>query len=92
MQANLNGALEDHRAIQLIGRIKAVGRWRSAEEPATEADRRRLLFVLVREAQDYRADVVVDVRFEAEETAESCGVGRHRLVAAGAALRALLAA
>ena len=74
MQVSFTGSLEGGRAAKSIGRIKVVGRWRGADEPATEADRRALLRDLTREAEDYGADALIDVRFEAEETAESDGV------------------
>lgn len=92
MQASFSSAPQGDGAVQAIGRIRTCGLWRGAEEPATDADRRNLLFLLVREAQDSGADAVVDVRFEAEETAESVGVSLRRLVATGSVLRLSLAA
>ena len=70
MQVSFTGSLQAGRAAKTIGRIKVVGRWRGADEPATEADRRALLRDLTREAEDYGADALIDVRFDAEETAE----------------------
>ncbi len=92
MQVSFTGSLQGGRAAKTIGRIKVVGRWRGVDEPATEADRRALLRDLTREAEDYGADALIDVRFEAEETAESDGVSLRRLVASGSAVCASLAA
>jgi len=92
MQVSFTDALEGGRAVSAIGRIKAVGRWRGAEEPALEEDRRALLTALTREAEEYGADALVDVRFEADETAENDGVRLRRLVVTGSAVRASLAA
>ena len=92
MQVSFTGALEGGRAVNAIGRIRAVGRWRAADEPASEADRRAALRALVREAEDYGADALIDVRFEADETAESDGVSLRRLVVAGSAVRTAQAA
>jgi uncharacterized protein YbjQ (UPF0145 family) len=92
MQVSFTGALEGGRAAKTIGRIKVVGRWRGVDEPAIESDRRALLRDLAREAEDYGADALIDVRFEAEETAEIDGVSLRRLVASGSAVRTTLAA
>ena len=92
MQVNFTGALEGGRANLTIGRVRAAGPWRAAHEPASEADRGAVIRALVREAEDQGADALVDVRFEADETAEIDGVSLHRLVATGSAVRAALAA
>jgi uncharacterized protein YbjQ (UPF0145 family) len=92
MQVSFTGSLQAGRAAKTIGRIKVVGRWRGVDEPATESDRRALLRDLTREAEDYGADALIDVRFEAEETAESDGVSLRRLVASGSAVQTALAA
>jgi uncharacterized protein YbjQ (UPF0145 family) len=92
MQVSFTATLEGGRATKTIGRIKVVGRWRGVDEPATEADRRALIRDLTREAEDYGADALIDVRFDAEETAESDGVSLRRLVASGSAVQTALAA
>jgi uncharacterized protein YbjQ (UPF0145 family) len=92
MQVSFTGSLQAGRAAKTIGRIKVVGRWRGVDEPATEADRRALLRDLTREAEDYGADALIEVRFEAEETAESDGVSLLRLVVSGSAVQITLAA
>jgi uncharacterized protein YbjQ (UPF0145 family) len=92
MQVSFTGSLQAGRTAKTIGRIKVVGRWRGVDEPATEADRRALLRDLTREAEDYGADALLDVRFEADDTAESDGVSLRRLVASGSAVQITLAA
>jgi len=92
MQVSFTDSLQTGRAAKTIGRIKAFGRWRGAEAPTTDADRSAVLRDLSREAEDYGADALIDVRFEAEETAESDGVKLRRLVASGAAVRTAQAA
>jgi uncharacterized protein YbjQ (UPF0145 family) len=78
MQVSFTGALEGGRATKVIGRIKAVGKWRCAEEATSEAER--------------GADALIDVRFEADETADNEGVALRRLVATGSAVRVAQAA
>ena len=71
MQVSFTSALEDGRAHHAIGRVRAVGRWRGGDEPGAEADRRAVLLrALVREAEDYGADALIEVNFEVEEVAE----------------------
>jgi len=92
MQVSFTASLQTGRAAKTIGRIKVFGRWRGADEPAAPAERDALLRDLARDAEDYGADALLDVRFEAEETAESDGVSLRRLVASGSAVRTTLAA
>ena len=93
MQVSFNSALEDGRAHYSIGRVKAVGRWRAAHEAGAEADRQAVLRALVREAEEYGADALVEVNFAVEEVAGGIdGVPLSRLVAAGAAVRFAAAA
>ncbi len=94
MQVSFNSELQDGRAHYAIGRVKAVGRWRAANEPVDEADRQAVLSALVREAEDYGADALVDVHFEADGVvgADIEGVRLSRIVATGSAVRFALAA
>ena len=94
MQVSFSSALADGRAQSVIGRVKAVGHWRAVVEPHLEADRAVVLRALIREAEDYGADALVDVRFDIEETpsAEIDRVSRRRVVATGSAVRLALAA
>ncbi|MGO9773010.1 MAG: hypothetical protein ACLPSW_26360 [Roseiarcus sp.] len=95
MQVSFTSALEDGRAHHAIGRVRAVGRWRAERESGAEADRRAVLLrALVREAEDYGADALIEVNFEVEEvpSADIDGVPLTRLVASGAAVRFAVAA
>jgi len=92
MQVSFTGALEGGRATKVIGRIKAVGKWRCAEEATSEAERGAVLRKLASEAEEYGADALIDVRFEADETADNEGVALRRLVATGSAVRVAQAA
>jgi len=88
----MNASLKGGRANFTIGRVKAAGPWRAADERADEADRRSVMMALVRETDDQGADVLIDVRFEADETVEIDSVSLRRLVATGLAVRAAQAA
>jgi uncharacterized protein YbjQ (UPF0145 family) len=94
MQVSFSSALEDGRAHYAIGRVRAVGRWRAEREPGAEADRQAALGALVREAEDYGADALIEVNFDVEEvpSADIDGVPLTRLVASGAAVRFAVAA
>ncbi len=82
-------ALDDGRATTAIGRIKATPRWRAADEPGTEADRQAAIEALMREAAEYGADAVIDVRFEADgvKGVDIEGVALQRLTITGLAVR-----
>ncbi len=88
----MTASLKDGRANFTIGRVKAAGPWRATYERADEADRRLLMMALVRETEEQGADVLTDVRFEANEIAEIYSVSQRRLVATGSAIRAAQAA
>ena len=94
MQVSFNSVLEDPRTHYSIGRVRAVGRWRAAHEPAAEADRDAVLRALVHEAEEYGADALIDVNFEIDHVsgADIDGVPLCRLVAAGRAVRFAAAA
>ncbi len=94
MQVSFNSALEGARTHYSIGRVRAVGRWRAAHEPAAEADRQAVLRSLVHEAEEYGADALIEVNFETDEVAgaDIDGVPLSRLVATGSAVRFAVAA
>jgi uncharacterized protein YbjQ (UPF0145 family) len=94
MQVSFSGAPDDGRAHHAIGRLKVAGRWRAANEAGDEADRRAVLRALMREAEDYGADALIDVTFEIEEVAagDIDGVPLRRVVAAGSAVHTAAAA
>ena len=77
MQVSFAAALDDGRRTIAIGRIRATGPWRAAGDPGAEADRQTAIEALRREAEDYGADGVVDVRSRsrAARAARSTGSG-----------------
>lgn len=94
MQVSFNSALDDGRAHYAIGRVKAVGRWRAANGLNLEADRQAALRALMREAEEYGADALIDVRFEIDDVAgpDIDALPLRRIVAIGSAVRFALAA
>jgi uncharacterized protein YbjQ (UPF0145 family) len=92
MQVSFTSALQDSRACRSMGRVRAVGRW-SAAETGCSAELRAAVRALVREAEEYGADALVDVSFEVDEVrAADIGVPLHRVVATGTAVHLALAA
>jgi uncharacterized protein YbjQ (UPF0145 family) len=89
MQVSFAADLKDGRRTIAIGRVKAATRWRAADEPGSEAEREAAIEALKREAEDYGADSVVEVRFEVE-VCRGCdidGVRLERVTATGLAVR-----
>ena len=66
MKVSFSAGLDDGRATTPIGRVKATTRWRAAAEPGTEDERQAAIGSLIREAAEYDADAIVDVRFEVD--------------------------
>ncbi len=89
MQVSFSTGLDDGRPLTAIGRIRATTRWRAAGEPGAEADRRAAIEALMREAEEYGADAVVDVRFEVDRVKGSDieGIQLQRVTATGLAVR-----
>jgi uncharacterized protein YbjQ (UPF0145 family) len=89
MYLSFSGALDDGRPMTAIGRIRAATRWRAAGDPGAETDRQTAIEALTREAEEYGADAVVDVRFEVDgvEGPEVAGVNLQRVTATGLAMR-----
>ncbi len=75
-----------------LPRLVASGRrreWRAAGDPGAEADRQAAIEALTREAEEYGADAVVEVRFEVDGC-KGCdveGVELQRVTATGLAVR-----
>jgi uncharacterized protein YbjQ (UPF0145 family) len=88
MQVSFSSGL-DGRPVTAIGRIRAAARWRAAGEPGTEGDRQAAIEALMREAEEYGADAVVDVRFEVDgvKGSDIDGVALERVTATGLAVR-----
>jgi hypothetical protein len=77
-----------HKAIA-IGRIRGTAPWRARGGLDTEAERKRAIQSLTREADDCGADAVVDVQFNVEGVKgfDIEGVSLERVIATGLAIR-----
>ena len=94
MQVSYSRTLPSDRAHSSLGRLKAMTGWRSAEAPVTDFDRESALRALVREAEDFGADALIDVAFS-EEVVQGPEIGAvplRRIVATGEAVRYRMAA
>ena len=89
MQVSFAAALDDGRRTIAIGRIRATAPWRAAIGPSAETDRESAIEALTREAEEYGADGIVDVRFEVEgcKGYDLDGVRLQRVTATGLAVR-----
>ncbi len=94
MQVSYNRALDSDRARIAIGQVKATTGWRAAQGTISDIEREIALRALIREAEDYDADAVVNVSFTIEEVrdADIDGVPLRRVTATGTAVRLALAA
>ncbi len=94
MQVSFSHELESERTRAAIGRVKATTGWSAARGQVADFDREVALRALVREAEEYGADALVDVRFEVEEVRgpDIDGVPLRRVTAVGMAVRFALAA
>jgi Putative heavy-metal-binding len=89
MQVTSSRALDDGRPVTAIGRIRAAARWRAAGAPDDPTDRQAAIEALAREAEEYGADAVIDVRFEVDgvKGPDIEGVALERVTATGLAVR-----
>ena len=94
MQVSFSSALEGGRAHFAIGKVKATTEWRAAEKPVADVDHEIALRELIREAEEYGADALVEVSFSVEEVRgpDNGGVPLRRITATGKAARLALAA
>ena len=94
MQVSVSASLDEKRAHYTIGRVSAHSAWRAAEGELADLEREVALRALVREAEEYGADGVVEVAYAVEECrhGECEGVKLRRVVATGRAVRLALAA
>ncbi len=94
MQVSFTASLDTKRAQYTIGRVSAHTPWRGVDRELGEADREIALGALVREAEEYGADGVVEIAYAVEECKGSAceGLRLHRLVATGRAVKLALAA
>jgi uncharacterized protein YbjQ (UPF0145 family) len=89
MQVSRTNRLEGGRNHHSIGRIKASAGWRAVTVSPAEAERLEAIQALIREAQEYDADAVVDLNFEVD-TVKSADVGctsLRRVAATGIAVK-----
>jgi uncharacterized protein YbjQ (UPF0145 family) len=89
MYMSFSSDLDGGRPMTAIGRIRAATQWRAAGDPGAEADRQTAIEALTREAEEYGADAVVDVRFEVDgcKGCDIDGVALQRVTATGLAMR-----
>ena len=89
MQVSFTGRLEDGSATTAIGRVRATTRWRAADRQGSEDERLAAIEALKREAAEYGADAVVDVRFEVDDVKglDVSGVALQRVTVTGLAVR-----
>ena len=82
-------AEERDRRHRSIGRIQVVANWRSGMSGATDKDRASLVEALIREAEDYDADAIVEVRFDVDtlRSADIDATPLRRVVASALAVR-----
>jgi hypothetical protein len=94
MQVSFTASLDTTRAQHTIGRVSAHTPWRCTDRALGEVERQIAVRALVREAEEYGADGVVEVAYAVEECrgAECESVKLHRLVATGRAVKLALAA
>ena len=82
-------AEEPDRRRRSIGRIQVVANWRGDMSAVTDKDRTRLVEALIREAEDYDADAIVEVRFGVDtvRSADIDATPLRRVVASALAVR-----
>jgi hypothetical protein len=94
MQVSFTASLDTPRTQHTIGRVTAHTPWRSVDRELGEAEREIAVRALVREAEEYGADGVVEVAYAVEvcRGSECESVKLHRVVATGRAVKLALAA
>jgi hypothetical protein len=91
MQVSFTASLDTERAQYTIGRVAAHTPWRPGDHELNETDREIAMRALVREAEEYGADGVVEIAYGTETCNGESGK-LHRVVATGRAVRLALAA
>jgi uncharacterized protein YbjQ (UPF0145 family) len=89
MQVSSANRLEGGRRHHMIGRITASSRWRAANAPAAEIDRRAAIEALIRGAEDYDADAIVGLQIEVDRVrrADFDATPLQRVTATGIAVK-----
>jgi len=94
MYVSLLSSQQDGRDYVSIGRVKVMTRWRASANPGSRAEREAAIKALQREAEEFGADAVVDVKFEIDgvKGADIDGVALQRVTVSGLAIRFAAAA
>ena len=94
MQVSFSASLDTDRAQHTIGRVTAHTPWRCTERELGELDREIAVRALLREADEYGADGVVEIAYAVEvcRGAECESIKLHRIVATGRAVKLAIAA
>ena len=89
MEFSFSSGLDDGRETIAIGRVRASARWRAASRPGSDAEREAAIEALKREAAEYGADAILDVRFEVDDVrgVDIDGVALQRVTVTGLAVR-----
>ncbi len=89
MKVSANKVIERGRAHRAIGRIRAAVAWRGGAAALTERDRSALVQALIREAEDYDADAIVELRFDVDSvrSADIDATPLNRVTATALAVR-----
>ncbi len=88
MQIRYSSDLDNGRETTAIGRVKASARWRATNRPESDAERQAVIEALKREAAEYGADAIIDVRFEVDDvkSVDIDGVALQRVTVTGLAV------
>ena len=94
MQVSYSHSLSSDRAHISLGHISASTGWRSTEGPISELEREIALRALTREAEEFGAQGIVEVRFNIETVngPDQHGAPLRRVVASGEAVQFQVAA
>ncbi|HXT07204.1 MAG TPA: hypothetical protein VN715_09730 [Roseiarcus sp.] len=94
MHVSFSALLDTTREQHTIGRITAYSPWRAADRELGDLDREIATRALVRAAEDYEADGVVEIAYAVEECRSDghAALTLRRIVASGRAVRLALAA
>jgi uncharacterized protein YbjQ (UPF0145 family) len=90
MQISVTNAITGRRVLHTIGRIEAASAWHAANGGKLRADWRELVLRdLVRKAEDFDADAIIDIDYETDGglPADESGVLLTRIVAKGIAVK-----
>jgi uncharacterized protein YbjQ (UPF0145 family) len=89
MQVGHLDRLQGVRRYHSIGRIRAGSCWRGVNVAASEVDRLAAVQALIREAEDYDADAIVDLNFEVDcvNCVDIGGIPLRRVAVTGVAIK-----